>query len=32
MNIPTVYRTRIDNLVNSALGLNDGLARATLRN
>lgn len=32
MNFPTVYRTRIDNLVNSALGLNDSLARATLRN
>jgi peptide/nickel transport system substrate-binding protein len=32
MNFPTVYRTRIDNLINSALGLNDSLGRATLRN
>jgi peptide/nickel transport system substrate-binding protein len=32
MNLPTVYRTRIDNLVNSALGLNDSLGRVTLRN
>ncbi len=31
LNFPTVYRTRIDNLINSALGLNDSLARATLR-
>ncbi|MDD2924067.1 ABC transporter substrate-binding protein [Rhodoferax sp.] len=31
LNFPTVYRTRIDNLVNSALGLNDSLARASLR-
>ena len=32
MNLPTVYRTRIDNLINSALGLNDSLGRVTLRN
>jgi peptide/nickel transport system substrate-binding protein len=32
MNFPTVYRSRIDNLFNSALGLNDSLGRATLRN
>jgi peptide/nickel transport system substrate-binding protein len=32
MNFPTVFRTRIDNIINSALGLNDSLARATLRN
>lgn len=31
MSLPTVYRTRIDNLINSALGLNDSLARANLR-
>lgn len=31
LNFPTVYRTRVDNLVNSALGLNDSLARASLR-
>ncbi len=31
MNFPTVYRARIDNLINSALGLNDSLARASLR-
>ena len=31
MNFPTVYRTRIDNLINSALGLNDSLGRASLR-
>jgi peptide/nickel transport system substrate-binding protein len=31
MSFPTVYRSRIDNLINSALGLNDSLARASLR-
>lgn len=31
LNFPTVYRSRIDNLVNSALGLNDSLARASVR-
>lgn len=31
LNFPTVYRTRIDNLVNSGLGLNDSLARASIR-
>ncbi|MDO9146060.1 ABC transporter substrate-binding protein [Rhodoferax sp.] len=32
LNFPTVYRSRIDNVISSALGLNDSLARATLRN
>lgn len=31
LNFPTVYRSRIDNVINSALGLNDSLARATVR-
>ena len=31
LNFPTVYRTKIDNLVNSGLGLNDSLARASLK-
>lgn len=29
LNFPTVYRTRIGNLVNSGIGLNDSLARAS---
>jgi peptide/nickel transport system substrate-binding protein len=31
LNFPTVYRSRVGNLINSGLGLNDSLARATLR-
>ena len=31
LNFPTVYRSKIDNLVNSSLGLNDSLARAVLK-
>ena len=28
LQFPTIYRTNISNLVNSAIGLNDGFARA----
>lgn len=31
MNFPTVYRNRVGNLINSGLGLNDSLARASIR-
>ena len=31
LNFPTVYRNKIDNLVNSGLGLNDSLARAAIK-
>jgi peptide/nickel transport system substrate-binding protein len=31
LDFPTVYRTRVDNPVNSGMGLNDGLARASIR-
>jgi len=30
INFPTLYRTKIGNLVNSAIGLNDSLGRATV--
>jgi len=29
LNFPTVYRTKIANLVNSGIGLNDSLGRAS---
>jgi peptide/nickel transport system substrate-binding protein len=31
LNFPTIYRARVDNPINSAVGLNDGLARAALK-
>jgi peptide/nickel transport system substrate-binding protein len=31
LNFPTVYRSRIDNLVNTGMGLNDSLARASIK-
>ena len=31
LHFPTVYRTKIDNLINSGLGLNDSLARASIK-
>jgi peptide/nickel transport system substrate-binding protein len=32
LNFPTVYRSKIQNLVNSGVGLNDSLARASISN
>lgn len=31
INFPTLYRTKLDNLINSGIGLNDSLARATIK-
>lgn len=31
LNFPTVYRTRIENLINTGMGLNDSLARASIK-
>ena len=31
LNFPTVYRTKIDNLINSGIGINDSLARASIK-
>lgn len=31
LNFPTIYRNRVDNPINSGVGLNDGLARAALK-
>lgn len=31
LNFPTVYRSKISNLINSGIGLNDSIARATIR-
>jgi peptide/nickel transport system substrate-binding protein len=30
LNFPTVYRTKVNNLISSAVGLNDSLGRASI--